>query len=767
MTDKIYLEHPAREWEEALPIGNGKFGGMVFGKTDTEKISLNIDELWSGFGKIKKRNNSDKTLQIVRKLIKNEKNYEAETILQKDFLNDWTEAYLPLGNLNIRYGFEGEISDYRRILDMEEAVVNCEFKKGTTVIETKTYISHPDKIMVHKISSSKRMDIEVWLDSPLKYKIKFDDKKLLLYGNAPSSVQPNYYKCDNPVIYDENNPGMGYCVGLVDKNASNAIIINNKICYKNTNDIVLYVYAETAYSIEKASIERSVNDVISSTELYLDAIKNKKEEVIREEHEKDYSNLFNRCSLSLKSNKLEYPTDYYLRNFQKCKDNSLIELFFNYGKYLLISSSREKTMPANLQGIWNDKIRAPWSSNYTTNINLQMNYWAVEKLNLSELHLPLMDMLMRCVTTGSIIAKNQFGSSGWVLNHNVDGWLHASPVGKLGQKRTSKFGYFPTASGWLCLHIWEHYLYTQDKEFLKKYYGVLKGACDFYEDYISEKEETIEINPSTSPENMYYDEEGRACALSINSTIDCSIIRCLFKEMAAVTKILNLDEEYAKRLDALANKIPKYRISKDGTIAEWIEDYPEVFPEHRHISHLFGIFPGRDIKVTKEVSDACIKTLKKRTMEGTAWCKIWKACIYARIKESELSYEQLCKLIQLYEGTDINYETSGCYLNLFTATPLQIDGNLGFPAAVIEMLIRDDLEEIELLPALPLKWKDGEIKGVKIIGGHIISFKWENSKIIDAVIDIHGRFEKDIIVNENRKKYVCENCQKLNIMIEK
>lgn len=766
MEHKIWLEQPACCWEEAFPVGNGSLGGMVFGKTGTERIALNIDELWSGNGKSKNQGKPKEVLPKVREKMRQGKCQEAEEILQKDFLCDWSESYLPLGDLMIQYEKEEKIFKYRRELDLRQAIAFSTFQNENNCIKEEVYVSYPDKILVCKIRMSEARDLKVWLESPLMHERKSTSDACFLYGNAPSRVYPNYYDCDEPVLYDKENPGMGYCVGVIAGRESSCVIEEDKLCFYGVKEVVLYLYASTAYDKKTASIAKGIDEVREETRLYLQKISEKKENEIRKEHLQNHKKLYERCELNLYGTKSEHPTEQSIEKFSKQKEKGLVELMFHFGRYLLICSSREGTMAANLQGIWNDKIRAPWSSNYTTNINLQMNYWAAEKTNLSELHMPLFDLLENCVPTGSRVAEELFGCSGWVINHNVDAWMYAAPVGKLAKKPSAKYGFYPAASGWLCLHIWEHYLYTSDKKFLEKYYSVMKGACDFYLDYIQE-EDGIKIYPSTSPENLYYDKEKNQCALSVNTTMDCAVIRCLFMAMIHTAEILEKDSLYVKKLCAVIEKIPGYQINATGQLQEWSEDYEEVYPVHRHISHLFGLYPGRDYKMTERYYDACKKTLEHRTMEGTAWSKVWKTCIYARIRDGEAAYEQLAGMFHLRTGNRIEYETSGCYRNLFTAEPLQIDGNLGFTAAVAEMLIRDDEECIELLPALPKAWDKGKITGIKIIGGHTISFSWKNHKVDSIILETNGVFVKNIKINGKLTKINLGECQKTNIMIEK
>lgn len=768
MNDIIILKKAAEMWEEAFPSGNGKMGAMVFGRTETERIALNIDELWSGYGKEKVRKNSYEVLKEIRTKIIKGQGISAEQQLKESFLNEWNESYLPLGDLYFRFRDGGDVTDYRRILEMETGTAVCEYKRNGKAVKTEVFCPvNPQAIMI-KISSESDLDMEFWMDSVLKHEKKTGNQQFWIWGTAPSLVQPNYYECDSPIQYMDDHKGMGYCA-VLNVEAGNGRISEEggRICVSGSREIVCCICAATGYDMENGTIGKSPEAVNNSCKKNLKKIILKKAGEIQSEHRKEFSALYNRMRIKLSEGENLLPTDERLAHFaDNHEDQGLIELFFNFGRYLLISSSREGTMPANLQGIWNDKIRAPWSSNYTTNINLQMNYWLAEKANLSEMHMPLFEFLRRCMKNGQVTAREQFGCRGWVANHNIDCWYQTSPVGTLAEKSSAKYGYFPIASGWLCLHIWEHYQYTKDKQFLERYYPVLKESALFYVDYLQEIDETYVTVPSTSPENLYYDREGKSCALSIGSTADMAVIRMLFYSTQEAAEILEDDPDFAYILRTMAERIPDYKIGNDGSLQEWREDYREVYPDHRHLSHMIGLYPGNELVSREELYSACARTLEKRTAEGTAWSKSWKACLWARLKNGDKAYGQLCGLLRPYDSTRILYTDSGCLDNLFSTPPFQIDANLGMPAAIMEMLVQDYNGKLELLPAVPKKWKSGSVEGMKIAGGHVLSFIWNDHKVTNITIKGQITEEFQVYFNGNIKRVQLQECEITNITAE-
>lgn len=772
MNDRIWLKQPARIWEEAFPIGNGKTGGMVFGNTDVERISLNIDTLWSGHGKEKLRKNTASVLETIRKKILEDNPEEAEFIMKEQFLNDWNESFLPLGDIFVEYkNLEGNVKNYVRELRMNQGVSVTNFEKGERKIQTSTFCSVKKNLLVIELTCDKKIDFEIWFDSKLQHVVSNGINNafgIQIYGEAPSRVFPNYYETEESIQYNSEHPGMEFYGILKICVDTGSIIYKGKHCVvTGAKKVICFFCAGTTYEQNKGQIIGPIEKVIEKCTKSVKQMDFTNYEKLLRLHQKSFSEYYERMSISLSQKEIEIPTNERIERFQKDdSDTGIVEVLFNYGRYLLMSCSQPGSMAANLQGIWNDKLRAPWSSNYTTNINLQMNYWLAEKSNLSEFHEPLFELLSNCVDSGRKTAREQFGCRGWVANHNIDCWYQTSPVGALATRPSSKYGYFPMASGWLCLHIWEHYKYTNDKSFLAKYYIVLKEACNFYVDYLVQFESGYTTCPSTSPENLYYNKRKSECALSKGSTMDISIIRMLFSAMINVTEILNCDLELKKNLENILAKLPPYGLRENGALREWEEDYDEVYPTHRHVSHLIGLYPGNEFVNDQNLLEGCRKSLNYRDYDGTAWCKVWKACLFAKLKDGEMTYKQLKRFMVPMESTEIEYQESGLLSNCICTPPFQVDGNLGVSAAIMEMLVCDTVGTVELLPAIPNIWSSGAVKGMKIVGGHELSFKWINNKVCN--ISIFGAKNEQLTIkcDEKNETVMLKKCEFSNIIIE-
>ncbi|MDO4765088.1 MAG: glycoside hydrolase family 95 protein [Eubacteriales bacterium] len=769
MNHRIWLEQPAKIWEEAFPVGNGELGAMVFGDYKRERIALNIDTLWSGYGKRKTKIGSAPILTQIQKEIIAHRPAKAEELMKDKFLNEWNESYLPLGNLYFELENGGSITEYKRELLLKEGIAVTSYKVKDNRIRVETFVPAFEKAIVVQIKSDKNIKLKLWMDTPLKHQVEISNSAISFFGNAPSKVQPNYYECEDPIVYSEETPGMAYfCIARIMASSAKIRQDEKALLVEAGKTVSIMISASTAYNRENGKITYSLEEIRQQTISAMERITKEEEFALLEKHKQEFSGIYNRVQLSLTEREYDRPSNKLLEEFSKSQTQAeLMELMFNFGRYLLISSSRPGTMAANLQGIWNDKLRAPWSSNYTTNINTQMNYWLAEKSNLSEMHLPLFQLLKNCMDSGRQTAKEQFNCRGWVANHNIDCWHHTGPVGNLAKRPSVKYGFFPGASGWLCFHIWEHYLYTKDIEFLSEFYPVMKEAVLFYIDFMQVIDGKYEIVPSVSPENLYYNDRGEECALSISTTADISIIKMLLKSTIEAANELNMDEGFCEELQTILLQMPEYKISQAGYLQEWKEDYKEVYPTHRHISHLIGLYPGYEFESRPKLQNACYQTLKRRTMEGTAWCKVWKSCCYSRLKKREEAYQQLCGFLSPMKSTEIEYLESGCQDNLLCTPPFQIDGNLGIVAAILEMLIQDKKGVVELLPACPNEWPKGKIRGVKIKGNHTIDFEWRESRIVE--VTIKGGCEEELIVifNEEKRVYLMEKDRILNIYAEK
>lgn len=757
MSKKLWYRKLAEKWVDGLPIGNGNLGAMVLGNVFNERIALNEDTLWTGILEDKTNYNSKNYLEKVKELINNENYYEAQELINKEMLSGYTESYAPLGNLYLDFYYEDEkYSNYTRELDLDKALVTVKYNIGNSEFKRETFISAKDKVLVIKIASSKEesLNFDVRLNSLLKSKTYKDGGQgLVLKGIAPIKILPSYVNNETIIYDDKNELGTKFSSRLRVKNKDGKVNINEDILeVRNSSEVVLILSASTnfeKFNIKQGSLGR---DEKALSESIINKASKLSYEELFNNHLNEYRELFSRVEFKLREevsrenrnsfgqavnrrntnrdgqvlDKEELPTDERLERFKNGEEDlGLITLYFHYGRYLLISSSRKGSEPANLQGIWNEEVRPPWSSNYTININTEMNYWPAEVCNLSECHEPLLNMIKDLSISGVRTAQEEFNSKGWTANHNVDIWRYSNTV--LG---SCEWGYWPMGGPWLCQHIFEHYDFTRDKEFLKEYYPVLKGSATFLLNWLKEDNDgVLNTCPSTSPENNFLDNEGRSCAASKSSTMDIAITRDLFTNVIKASEELDIDLDFRDEVQKALYRLPKYKVNKFDGIQEWFKDFDEKEPGHRHISHLFGLYPGKEITEYKNTHliEACKNTLSRRLSEGgghTGWSCAWIINFYARLKNSELSYK--------YLKTLLNKLT---YPNLFCVhPPFQIDGNFGGTAGIAEMLIQSHTEYIEILPSIPKEWRTGEVKGLKARGGFILDIAWKDSKLISLKV---------------------------------
>nr|WP_307989692.1 glycoside hydrolase N-terminal domain-containing protein [uncultured Niameybacter sp.] len=749
---KLMYTEPAKVWHEALPIGNGTLGGMVFGEVEHERIDLNIDTLWSGTGQCKMNENQEKDLKTIREALYSKNYEEAEKLLSQNFLGDWTESYLPLGSLHIESKSTSSYEDYRRELDLEKAITTSQCIIQNILYEKEVFCSSKYKAIIVKLKATKAiLELDVYLDSLLRFEYEEEDNSqaLIIKGRAPIYAAPNYYHVEEPIVYKEGE-GTLFATrveAILDEGSCKKE--GNHLHIQGASEIILVVTAETALEGNKVNLPRvSINQ----------ANYNK----VKEEHVRHYQNYYNRVELKLGHDQTTLTTTKRLEEFkQNQEDLALVSLMFNYGRYLLISGSQPGSLPNNLQGIWNQKLRAPWSSNYTVNINTEMNYWPVEVCNLSECHEPLLDLIQKVSEIGKETAAKLYGLDGWVSHHNIDGWAHSTPVGGKEQNGSALcYAFWPMSSGWLCLHLWEHYAYTGDKEFLRdKAYPIILEAVRFYLEYLVSYEGYLMTMPSTSPENQFLGEDGKVHAITWGATMDTAILRELFGYFLKMIEILDKKEPLKEKVEEALSLLPPYKIGKYGQLQEWYEDYEEVDQHHRHVSHLYALYPSNqiDLEKTPELAKACEVALERRKDEGTGWSLAWKVNLWARLGNGNRAFELIKKQLRLVNEDVISAVGGGTYPNLFCAhPPFQIDGNFGLTAGICEMLLQSHGEYISLLPALPEVWKNGSVKGLKARGGFTLSFKWEEGKIIEATIQANYDKACKVILNNQVIELECE-----------